>query len=68
MQTSIDSQELKGLIKQALVEVIEERPNLLREAFEEVLEDIALGRAMEEGRQSGIASREEVFAVFEERG
>ncbi len=38
---------------------------MLRDVFEEVLEDIALVRAIEEGRQSETANRAEVFAIFE---
>ncbi len=66
MQTTVDQQELKGLIKEALLEIIEERRDLLRDVFEEVLEDIALARAIEEGNQSEPVSRAEVFAIFKE--
>ena len=63
MQT-LDRLELKGLIKEALVEIIEERRDIFRTALEEALEDIGLVRAIDEGRQSEPASREEVFAAL----
>lgn len=55
-----DSQ-LKDALKAALVEVLEERPDLLRDVLAEVIEDIALARAIQEGEASGLVSREEVF-------
>ena len=55
-----DSQ-LKEALKAALVEVLEERPDLLRDMLAEVIEDIALARAIQEGEASGLMSREEVF-------
>lgn len=64
MQSTLDQEQLKGLMKQALNEIIDERRDMLRELFEEVLEEIALARAIEEGRQSDAVTREEVFALL----
>ena len=64
MQSTIDQEQLKGLIKEAIVEIIDERRPMLRELFEEVLEDFALARAIEEDRRSETVSRDEVFALF----
>ena len=62
----IDEGRLKDLLKSAIVEVLEERKDLMRDAVDEALEDIALVRAIEEGLRSGKASRQEIFAIFEE--
>jgi len=64
-QVPMDDARLKALFKTALVEVLEERKDLLRDAIEETLEDIALARAIEEGRRTGEVSRGEVFSVLE---
>lgn len=61
----IDEAKLKEAMKSAIVEILEERKDLLREALEEALEDIALARAIEQGNQSGVVTREEVFSVLE---
>jgi len=66
MSTALSQQDMKDLIKQALLEIIEERRDLIHDVLEEALEDIALARAIEEGKDSGEASRDEVFAVFED--
>lgn len=48
-EISLENAKLKQLFKTALLEVLEERKDLLREAIEEALEDIALARAIEVG-------------------
>jgi hypothetical protein len=62
---SIDENRLKDLFKTALMEVLEERKDLLRDTLEEVLEDIALARAIEAGEQTESISRNEVFKLLE---
>ena len=64
-QVLMDDARLKALFKTALVEVLEERKDLLRDVIEETLEDIALARAIEEGRRTQDASRGEVLSLLE---
>jgi hypothetical protein len=61
----VDEDRLKELFKAALVEVLEERGDLVRELFAEALEDIALAHAIDEGMQGATVSREKVFEVLE---
>ena len=63
----IDETKLKDALKSAIVEILEERKDLVREVLEEALEDIALAHAIEEGDQSGLVPREEVFGALERR-
>jgi hypothetical protein len=67
MESSINQDQLKDLIKAALVEVFEERQDLLQEAIAQALEDMALTRAIEEGESSELIKREEVFNLLEGR-
>ncbi|HEX3128854.1 MAG TPA: hypothetical protein VH394_16095 [Thermoanaerobaculia bacterium] len=64
-QASIEEERLKELLKTAIVEVFEERRELLLDVFEEALEDVALVHAIEEGERSSFVSRDEVFKLFE---
>lgn len=63
--TLIDEAKLKELLKSAIVEILEERKDLVREVLEEALEDIALARAIEEGEQSELLTRDEIFKALE---
>lgn len=64
---NLDDEQTKAVLKQAILEMLQERNEILFEVISEVLEDIALIRAIEEGESSGTAGREEVFAILEGR-
>jgi hypothetical protein len=65
METSINQDQLKNLIKAAITEVLEEQRDLLREVVEEALEDVALVRAIEQGENTELIERKEVFDFLE---
>lgn len=62
---SLNETQLKDALKAALVEVLEERADLLRDVLAEVMEDIALIRAIQEGEASERVSRDEVFRLLD---
>jgi len=47
---TLNRDELKRLMREAFVEVLTERKDLIENAVIEAIEDIGLGLAMEEGR------------------
>jgi hypothetical protein len=63
--TSIDEAKLKEALKSAIEEILEERKDTVRDLFEEAIEDIALARAIDEGEQSAIVTRDEVLKTLE---
>jgi len=65
MEAQINQAQLKELLKAAIVEVLEERRDLISDLIEEALEDLALARAIEEGESTDIVSRDEVFKLLE---
>lgn len=66
MAAIIESDErLKEILKSAIVEVLQERQELVREILEEIFEDIAFSKAIAEGEQTPRVSRESVFDVLE---
>ena len=62
---TIDEGKLKVLLKQALVEVLEERAELIRDLLSEAVEDIALVKAIKEGEGSTIVGKVEVLKALE---
>ena len=61
---TIEEGQLKDLIKAALIDVLETRRDLVRDIFEEAMEDVAFSKAIEQGMASENASRDEVLAVL----
>jgi myo-inositol catabolism protein IolC len=64
METLVDDNKLKELLKQAIIEVIEEKRETVHDILMEVIEDAALMRAIQEGENSGEADREEIFGIL----
>jgi len=66
MATVIESDEkLKEVFKSAIVEVLQERRELVRDILEEIIEDIAFSKAIAEGEQTARVSRESIFDALE---
>ena len=60
-----NEEQLKAVFKAAFIEVIEEKKDFFRELVEETIEEMAMVRAIEGGRQTETISREDVFKLFE---
>lgn len=58
------TQDLKPLVREVLQELLIQDRETLRDLIYEVMEDIALARAIEEGLDDENVSREEVFALL----
>lgn len=67
-QISLNEYQIKSIFKAAIIEVLEERKDLLVEVLEEVLEDMGLITAMKAGEESAEVSREEVFKLLRAKG
>lgn len=61
----IDDSELKNLLKQALVELFEEKRELLQDAVAEAIEDIGLLRAIKQGQEGPTVDKARVFESLE---
>jgi hypothetical protein len=62
--TLSDEARLKVLLKEALVEVLEQRREWFSELMAEALEDHALIQAIKEGEHTEIVSRNEIFDLL----
>jgi hypothetical protein len=62
-----DETRLKEIFKAALTEVLQEKKGLFYELIAEVLEDVAMVRAIREGEDSGDATKAEVLGVLGDR-
>jgi len=61
--TALEERRIKVLLKDAVVEVLEERRDLLREALQEGLEDMAMLKAIRDGEKSRLTSRKKIRSV-----
>lgn len=57
--------KLKELLKLALTEVLQEQRELFAEVVLEVLEDVALVKAIKEGEETELVSRDVIFEILQ---
>lgn len=62
---TIDEPQLKTLVKEAIWELVQEKREELSDLFSEVIEDMALARAIREGEASEPVSRDEVLGLLD---
>jgi len=66
MQTLIDDSKLKQLLKEAVIEALEEKKNIFHDLMLEVMEDMALVHAIKEGEDTETISKKEILNILEE--
>jgi ribosomal protein L12E/L44/L45/RPP1/RPP2 len=62
---SFEERDMKELVKQAIVELLEERQDLFRELFAEAIEDVSLIEAIKEGEATPNVNRREIIDILE---
>lgn len=61
----IPAEQLKLLLKELLREMFTQERDLLTELIYEVMEDVAMARAIAEGRDSENVGRDEIFELLQ---
>lgn len=64
-EMNLDEIKLKKLLKAAIVEVLQEQKEVFYDLFAEIIEDIALEKAIKEGEKTELVSREAIFKILE---
>ncbi len=62
---TIDDQTLRNMLKEALIEVLKEQPALFGDMFAEVIEDVGLSAAIEEGLKTELVDKDKVLKSLE---
>ena len=65
MEASLDDARLKALLKETLIELLEERREEFSALILEALEDLALSRAIREGEDTGLVNKREIIEVMQ---
>jgi len=64
METSLDEVRLKALMKETLLEVLEEGREEFSQLLLEIFEDLALSRAIREGEATPAVDRQEILDII----
>ncbi len=63
-ELNLDEDKIKQLFKTAIVEVLQEQKEVFSDLLTEIIEDIALEKAIKEGESTEIVSREAIFKIL----
>lgn len=66
-EVTLNAEQLKTLLKVASVEILQEQKEVFTDLIIEAMEDIALAKAIEEGENTGIVSREAIFNILNQQ-
>ena len=64
MELKINEKQVKELLKQVLLELMEEERDLFFEVMLEAIEEIGLANAIREGRQNEFVNEEQILAIL----
>ncbi len=64
MEASLEDAKLKALLKETLVELLEERREEFSDLLLEALEDLALSRAIREGENTDLVDKKEILKII----
>jgi len=67
-ELNLDEDKIKQPFKIALTEVIQEQKEVFSDLLAEILEDIALEKAIKEGEDTETVSREAIFNILGNKG
>lgn len=67
-EINLNEDKIKQLFKTALIEVIQEQKEVFSDLFAEIIEDIALEKAIKEGENTEPVSREAIFKILGNKG
>ncbi len=65
MELKISDRQAKELLKEVLIELMEEKHDLFFEILLEAIEEIGLANAIREGRQDEFVSADRILAILE---
>jgi hypothetical protein len=66
-EITLNTEQLKILLKVAIVEILQEQKEVFTDLILETMEDIALAQAIKEGESTEIVSREAIFKILSQQ-
>ncbi len=67
MELTIDEKQAKRLLKEIVIEMVQEQHDLFLELMVEALEETGMARAIREGRQHDYVTEAEIRALLEDK-
>lgn len=66
-EINLDEIKIKELLKAAILELLQEKKEVFSDLLTEIIEDVALERAIQEGENTETVSRENIFKLLDRK-
>ena len=66
-EITLNQEQLKEIFKNAIVELLSENREEVSDFLSEIIEDIAMERAIAEGEDTELVSRDSIFQILEKK-
>ena len=63
-EVNLDENKLKQIFNTVILELIQEQKEVFSEIFTEIIEDIALAKAIKEGENTETVTRKKIFKIL----
>ena len=67
-EINLDESKLKDLFKTAIIELFQEQKEVFYDLLSEIIEDLALEKAIKEGENTETVNREAIFKILSSKG
>ena len=67
-EITLNPDQLKEILKSAIVELVRDNRQEVSEFMAEIIEDVAMERAIAEGETTELTSRDAIFQLLEPKG
>lgn len=64
MELSISDEKLKGIMKEAIIEIIKEKRKIFYEIILEAIEEVGLANAIREGRKNKFVGEDRILKML----
>ena len=68
MELTISDEKMRDVLKDILIELMQEKRELFHDVLVEALEDVGLGNAIAEGRRDDFVDEDSISAILEGAG
>ena len=65
MELTVSDDKLKKVLKEIIVELIQDKKNVMSEIISDALEDVGLAQAIEQGRKNKFVDESEILEILE---
>ena len=65
MEITLKEDQIKSMLEDIIFKLFQERKDVFREIIEDIIEDIGLTKAIEEGRKSDFVSQDKIMEIID---